>query len=231
MSSFVQFILIHSFFPPVIRCTYVISPLWLFIPVDFTYIFYSIADKRIPKGVCRTYCNCLDCVGGCAVVESMVSVIVRDRQCKLTETWCMCVAESWWSRRLRISLPRSKHVTRWDIVRVPVIGTCGTIVPWPHLPAGGADMLSLTSSCSYQPCGTCKPPPLPSVCFYCHRSSLPLPPPDSSCMPNASGKKKKKRITQSMSWPHMTSVFVTIICCQSVISLLIIQDDSLQPAV
>lgn len=194
MSSFVQFILIHSFFPPVIRCTYVISPLWLFIPVDFTYIFYSIADKRIPKGVCRTYCNCLDCVGGCAVVESMVSVIVRDRQCKLTETW--------WSRRLRISLPRSKHVTRWDIVRVPVIGTCGTIVPWPHLPAGGADMLSLTSSCSYQPCGTCKHPPSPlsvstatAHLFLCRLQTHP------AC-PTPLEKKKEKNNTKHVMASH-----------------------------
>lgn len=44
-----------------------------------------------------------------------------------------------------------------------------------------------------------------SLCLFLHGSSLPVPPLASSGVPNASGKKKKKRKTQSTSWPHVTS--------------------------
>lgn len=131
--------------------------------------------------------------------------LVRDRQCKLSVcvrvcecTICM-VACVWVCRKLMwqaaaylVTKVKACSTLRYCLCASVVVW--GPIVPWPHLPAGGCwallDFIILISAVWH----------MQTLCLSLH-----WPPTASSGMPNASGKKKREKEKQGMSWPHVTS--------------------------
>lgn len=119
--------------------------------------------------------------------------LVRDRQCKLTECVCACVWVHYMHGGMCVGLQKADvaggcvslhqgqsmfHAEILFVCQYSGVGAdCAMTSPFCR-----GLTLSLTSSSSYQLCGTCKP----SVC----------PPTASSGMPSASGKKREKKNTR-----------------------------------